>query len=195
MTNEGPFKKDRSKLKPGIVPGSDFWLIDNNEFIERLSLRYELNEFLLKMGEHIGYEIRPSKRKRGYGAEILRLGLQKAKELGLQRVLVTCDEDNIGSKKIIEHIRSPQLDLWQLSETEWLLALRRPERVAQRNRGKIVALVQQLPLPDWSATGKPRAGCCSLSNNWSLPFLLRITHWPSPSTAPALTHSLGHHRK
>jgi predicted acetyltransferase len=96
-------KKDRSKLKPGIVPGSDFWLIDNNEFIGRLSLRHELNENLLMVGGHIGYEIRPSKRRRGYGTEILRLGLEKAKELGLRRVLVTCDEDNVGSKKIIEH--------------------------------------------------------------------------------------------
>jgi predicted acetyltransferase len=95
-------QKDRSKLKPGRVPASDFWLIDKNEFIGRLSLRHELNQFLLKMGGHIGYEIRPSRRKQGYGTEILRLGLEKAKELGLQRVLVTCDEDNIGSKKIIE---------------------------------------------------------------------------------------------
>jgi predicted acetyltransferase len=96
-------KKDRAKLNPGIVPGSDFWLIDDNEFIGRLSLRYELNENLLKVGGHIGYEIRPSKRRQGYGTELLRLGLEKARELGLHRVLVTCDEDNIGSRKIIEH--------------------------------------------------------------------------------------------
>ena len=96
-------QKDRSKLKPGRVSASEFWLIDKNEFIGRLSIRHELNEFLLKMGGHIGYEIRPSRRKQGYGTKILRLGLEKAKELGLQRVLVTCDEDNIGSKKIIEH--------------------------------------------------------------------------------------------
>jgi predicted acetyltransferase len=96
-------QQDRSKLKPGRVPGSDFWLIDDNEFIGRLSIRDELNEFLLKMGGHIGYEIRPSKRKQGYGTQILRLGLEKARELGLRKVLVTCDENNIGSKKIIEH--------------------------------------------------------------------------------------------
>jgi predicted acetyltransferase len=95
--------KDRSKLKPGFVPSSDFWLIDGDEFIGRLSLRHELNESLLKIGGNIGYEIRPTKRKQGYGKEILRLGLEKARESGLRRVLVTCDEDNIGSKKIIEH--------------------------------------------------------------------------------------------
>ena len=96
-------KKDRAKLKPGIVPETDFWLIDDNEFIGRLGLRHELNENLLKVGGHIGYEIRPSKRRQGYGTEILRLGLEKARALGLRRVLVTCDEDNVGSKKIIEH--------------------------------------------------------------------------------------------
>ncbi len=94
---------DRTKLKPGWVPGTDFWLIDDNEFIGRLSVRHELNAALLKVGGHIGYEIRPTKRMHGYGKEILRLGLEKAKALGLHRVLVTCDEDNIGSKKIIEH--------------------------------------------------------------------------------------------
>ena len=97
------YQKDRARLKPGRVPASEFWLIDDNEFIGRLSLRHELNEYLLMMGGHIGYEIRPSKRRQGYGTEILRLGLQRARELGLARVLVTCDEDNIGSKKIIEH--------------------------------------------------------------------------------------------
>src|SRR5712692_12078393 len=95
--------RDRAKIPSDRVPMSDFWLIDDNEYIGRLSLRHELNEALLTWGGHIGYEIRPSKRMRGYGKEILRLGLEKARERGLRRVLVTCDEDNIGSKKIIEY--------------------------------------------------------------------------------------------
>jgi len=95
--------RDRAKIPPDRVPMSDFWLIDDNEYIGRLSLRHELNEALLLWGGHIGYQIRPSKRMRGYGKEILRSGLIKAKELGLSRVLVTCDEDNIGSRKIIEY--------------------------------------------------------------------------------------------
>src|ERR1700682_4551455 len=94
---------DRAKIPPDHVPMSDFWLIDGDEYAGRLSLRHELNEALLLWGGHIVYQIRPSKRMRGYGKEILRLGLTKAKERGLNRVLVTCDEDNIGSGKIIEH--------------------------------------------------------------------------------------------
>lgn len=96
-------QQDRSKIAPHMVPATEYWLIDGDEYIGRLSLRHELNATLLSWGGHIGYAIRPSKRRRGYGKQILRLGLVKAREHGLSRVLVTCDEDNTGSKKIIEH--------------------------------------------------------------------------------------------
>ena len=85
------YQKDRARLKSGRVPASEFWLIDDDKFIGRLSLRHELNEYLLKMGGHIGYEIRPSKRRQGYGTEILRLGLEKARELGLLKVYIFCN--------------------------------------------------------------------------------------------------------
>jgi predicted acetyltransferase len=94
---------DRSKLKPDLVPSSDFWLIDEDVFIGRLSLRHELNERLLQMGGHIGYAIRPTCRKQGYGRLILQYGLeQQARTLRLECVLVTCDDDNTASRRIIE---------------------------------------------------------------------------------------------
>ncbi len=89
-------------LPEGYVPSTDYWLIDGNEFIGRVSIRHELTDGLRKIGGHIGYEIRPSKRCMGYGTQILALALPKARQFGLTRVLLTCDEDNIGSKKIIE---------------------------------------------------------------------------------------------
>jgi predicted acetyltransferase len=94
---------DKTKVRRGRVPSTEYWLIDGDEFIGTLNIRHELNDYLYRIAGHIGYSIRPSKRRRGYGKEILRLGLQKAKERGLTRVLITCDEDNIGSKKIIEY--------------------------------------------------------------------------------------------
>ncbi len=56
-------------------------------------------------------------------------------------------------RRLETHFRSPQLDLWQLSETEWLLALRRPEPIARKKPSKMVILVEQLVLPSFGATG------------------------------------------
>ena len=95
--------EDRTKTKLERIPSTEYWLIDGEEVVGGLNLRHELNDILLRIGGHIGYEIRPSKRRQGYGKEILRLGLEKARERGFRRVLVTCDANNIGSKKIIEY--------------------------------------------------------------------------------------------
>ena len=89
-------------LPEGWVPATELWLIDNEELIGRVNIRHELTDHLLKVGGHIGYWIRPSKRKMGYGKEILKLALLEAKKLGISRILVTCDDTNIGSCKIIE---------------------------------------------------------------------------------------------
>ena len=93
---------DRAKIKPGRVPNWHFWLIDDNDYIGRLILRAEMNAHLRQMGGHIGYEIRPSRRRQGYGKLILQYGLDRAKTFGAERVLLTCDEDNLASRGIIE---------------------------------------------------------------------------------------------
>jgi predicted acetyltransferase len=89
-------------LPAGYVPQSDFWLVDNGQYIGRISIRHTLTDHLLNIGGHIGYDIRSSKRQKGYGTKILALALPRAKELGLDKVLLTCDEINIPSRKIIE---------------------------------------------------------------------------------------------
>lgn len=89
-------------LPEGHVPSTDFWLVDNDEFVGRISIRHQLTPFLLTVGGHIGYDIRPSKREKGYGNKILELALPEAKKLGIDRALLTCDVTNIASRKIIE---------------------------------------------------------------------------------------------
>lgn len=89
-------------LSDGWVPSTTYWLIDNDVFIGHINIRHILNDYLARIGGHIGYYIRPSARKLGYGTKMLELSLPKAKELGLEKVLITCDESNIASKTIIE---------------------------------------------------------------------------------------------
>ena len=86
----------------GYVPQTEFWLVDNGEYIGHVGIRHRLNEHLLQIGGHIGYDIRPSKRGQGYGSKILELALRKAKEIGVQRVRITCDTDNQPSRRIIQ---------------------------------------------------------------------------------------------
>jgi predicted acetyltransferase len=96
---------DRRKgknLPKGYVPDSFFWLVDGDTYMGRVSIRHYLTPNLRKIGGHIGYEIRPSKRGKGYGTKILKFALPKARDLGIKKVLVTCDADNVASRRIIE---------------------------------------------------------------------------------------------
>ena len=98
--------KEQSKgigIKEGFVSHSTFWLVDSNEQILGVTnLRHALTEFLLREGGHIGYSVRPSERGKGYATAMVTLVLEKAKELGLEKVLITCDKDNPASARVIE---------------------------------------------------------------------------------------------
>ncbi len=84
------------------VPGNEFWLVSDNRVLGRSKLRHWLNPALEHEGGHIGYDIRPAERRKGYGTLILKLTLSKARDLGLNWVLLTYDADKIGSAKVIE---------------------------------------------------------------------------------------------
>lgn len=87
-----------------LMPASCFILLreEDNRVLGLVDIRHRLNDFLLKRGGHIGYSIRVSERGRGYGSRILALALDECRKLRIDRVLVTCDRDNIGSAKIIQ---------------------------------------------------------------------------------------------
>lgn len=89
--------------KPGLVPDSVYFCldIDRNIFVGAVNIRHYLNESLYKSGGHIGDGIRPSERRKGYATAMIGLALEKCKELGINKVLMTCDKTNIGSAKSI----------------------------------------------------------------------------------------------
>lgn len=91
-----------SERPTGHVPQSTWWLVDGEEYLGRISLRHELTEWLREYGGHIGYEVRPTARGRGHATMMLRDVLPHARALGIGSVLLTCDEDNVASAKVIE---------------------------------------------------------------------------------------------
>ena len=89
-------------LYKGRVPATLYWAVVGDKVVGRLDLRHYLNKRLAKIGGHIGYSVSPSERGKGYATEMLRLGLKEARKLGIKKALVTCDETNHPSRRVIE---------------------------------------------------------------------------------------------
>lgn len=95
----------KEKVKEDRVQATLYLAIrkSDNRMIGTIQIRHELNEYLLNIGGHIGDGVRPSERRKGYATEMIRLALEKCKEIGLDKVLITCNKDNIGSRKSIQN--------------------------------------------------------------------------------------------
>ena len=96
-------KLELKEPKDGKVPDSVFFLLDEerNILLGAVNIRHYLNDYLLKYAGHTGDGIRPSERTKGYATEMIRLALVECKKLGINKVLMVCDKDNIASAKTI----------------------------------------------------------------------------------------------
>ncbi len=84
------------------VPASAYWFVRGKRILGVCDLRHQLTDALREFGGHIGYSIRPSERNKGYGTELLKLAMGKARALGIDRVLITCAQTNIASHRVIQ---------------------------------------------------------------------------------------------
>jgi predicted acetyltransferase len=106
--------------RPAVwVTGTYLWMVVDDEVVGRVSLRHALTPWLLEVGGHIGYAVRPSARRRGHATAALGQLLPVAAGLGIDPALVTCDEDNVGSRRVIEanggvleDVRNGKLRFW-----------------------------------------------------------------------------------
>lgn len=95
------FKKG-TDIPETFVPHSTFWLVNSEDkILGVVNIRHKLNDKLNLIGGHIGYGIRPTERRKGYATKILELALKEVKKLDITKALVTCDRNNIASKKTI----------------------------------------------------------------------------------------------
>ena len=87
----------------GLVPSSTYLGVreKDNYIVGMIDIRHYLNEYLTQVGGNIGYSVRKTQRNKGYAKQMLKLALEKCKELKIKKVLITCNEDNIASEKVI----------------------------------------------------------------------------------------------
>ena len=98
------------ELPPGRVRETTLWLVDGDVYLGRISIRHVLTDDLRRVGGHIGYDVRPSRRRQGHGTRMLALAIPHAAALGIDPALVTCDHDNVPSRRMIERFGGVRAD-------------------------------------------------------------------------------------
>jgi predicted acetyltransferase len=102
------------------VPCTTLWWIEGEQYLGRLAIRHELNDFLRDVGGHIGYDVRPSRRREGHATAMLRAALPWAHDLGIDPALITCDLDNVGSIRVIEAAGGELEDVRGVKRRYWV---------------------------------------------------------------------------
>ena len=98
---------------------TNLWWADKAGYVGRMSIRHTLNDWLAEVGGHIGYDVRRSRRREGHATAMLAAALPVARDLGIEKALLTCDEDNTASRLVIERnggvlddVRQGKLRYW-----------------------------------------------------------------------------------
>lgn len=87
---------------PDFVPHTTWWWVAGEEWVGRIDVRHRLDDRLREVGGHVGYDVRPSRRREGHATAMLAAVLPHARALGIAQALVTCDATNLASRRVIE---------------------------------------------------------------------------------------------
>ncbi|MBS2938667.1 GNAT family N-acetyltransferase [Nocardioides sp. J2M5] len=102
------------------VPCTTGWWVDGDAYLGRLAIRHRLTDFLLEVGGHIGYDVRPSRRREGHATAMLQAALPWARELGIDPALITCDDSNLPSARVIESAGGVLEDVRGVKRRYWV---------------------------------------------------------------------------
>lgn len=135
LSNELTFSDDINRLNEtcmgiglpaGWVPASTYWLIAeyDRRIIGAINIRHSLTDYLRFRGGHIAYYIHKDERRNGYASKMLELGLEKCKSMKIDRVLITCAKENVGSSKTIINnggvLHSEDMDGEEVFQRYWI---------------------------------------------------------------------------
>ena len=113
-------RNEPASPRTGLVPMTTLWWVEGDEMLGRLAIRHRLTPKLEQVGGHIGYDVRPSFRRRGHATAMLAAALPVAKALGIEQALLTCDKTNIGSRRVIEANGGRRIDDFGDKRRYWL---------------------------------------------------------------------------
>jgi predicted acetyltransferase len=95
-------REEDAPRRPGWVPCTTLWWVDGSTYLGRIAIRHRLTPTLWEIGGHIGYDVRRSARRQGHATAMLAAALPVVAALGIDPALVTCDDANVASRKVIE---------------------------------------------------------------------------------------------
>lgn len=110
----------------GFVPMTTLWWAEGDQMLGRLAIRHRLTPTLEQVGGHIGYDVRPSARRRGHAGAMLAAALPLAKAFGIEQALLTCDETNTASRRVIEGNGGRYIDSFGPKRRYWVPTTRTP---------------------------------------------------------------------